>query len=91
MGRRDERAWREARSVADPAGTYGFALAEAEAVGTAWPCPCGTLNPPGYDACHECQRPSWDCYCGAVNSCAHSRCRRCGEVCSARFVDRLAR
>jgi hypothetical protein len=59
--------------------TFETALAAAKRAGTAWGCACGEDNPPHYDACHACQRPSWTCAaCGTVNTCARSDCNECG-------------
>ena len=59
--------------------TYETALAAAQKEGRAWPCSCGAQNPPNYDACHDCQRPSWTCAdCNTVNSTATNPCRQCG-------------
>jgi hypothetical protein len=58
--------------------TYETDLAAAKRARRAWGCPCGADNPPSYDACHDCQRPSWTCAsCGTVNSDAFSQCQEC--------------
>ncbi|MFF4607810.1 hypothetical protein ACFY12_34355 [Streptomyces sp. NPDC001339] len=58
--------------------TYETDLATAKRAGRAWGCPCGEDNPPHYDACHACQRPSWTCAsCGTVHSTAFSQCGEC--------------
>lgn len=57
---------------------YETDLASAKRAGRAWGCTCGTDNPPGYDACHDCQRPSWTCAtCATVNTCGRSTCDEC--------------
>ncbi|MBB1258317.1 hypothetical protein [Streptomyces alkaliterrae] len=61
--------------------TYETDLAVAERAGRLWPCPCGADNPPAYDTCHDCQRPSWTCAsCGTVNSQALSHCQQCDNT-----------
>ncbi|MFE7808515.1 hypothetical protein ACFU51_28360 [Streptomyces sp. NPDC057430] len=58
--------------------TYETDLAAAKRARRAWGCPCGADNPPHYDSCHDCQRPSWTCAnCGTVNSDAWSQCQEC--------------
>lgn len=58
--------------------SYETALAAAKRAGRAWGCPCGEDNPPNWDACHACQRPSWTCAsCGTVHSTAFSQCPEC--------------
>ncbi len=35
-------------------------------------------NPPTYDACHDCGRPSWTCAtCGIVNPSGRRTCNEC--------------
>lgn len=61
--------------------TYESDLAAAKRTRRAWGCPCGADNPPAYDACHDCQRPSWACgSCGTVASAAWSRCPECDNT-----------
>jgi hypothetical protein len=58
--------------------TYLDDLALAKRAGRAWTCTCGADNPPSYDCCHDCQRPSWTCAsCGTVNAQAWDRCPEC--------------
>ncbi|MFI5987128.1 hypothetical protein ACIBEA_40465 [Streptomyces sp. NPDC051555] len=58
--------------------TYEIELATAKATRTAWSCSCGADNPPTYDCCHDCQRPSWACAnCGTVNASVWSQCQEC--------------
>ncbi|MCQ8194644.1 RapZ C-terminal domain-containing protein [Streptomyces rugosispiralis] len=58
--------------------TYETDLAAAKRARRAWTCRCGADNPPHYDACHDCQRPSWTCAsCGAVNAAVWSCCQEC--------------
>lgn len=60
-------------------GTYLDDVAAALRERRAWTCTCGASNPPHYDACHDCQRPSWTCAtCGTVNPQACSACNECG-------------
>ncbi|MDD9383126.1 hypothetical protein M8Z33_42070 [Streptomyces sp. ZAF1911] len=64
--------------------TYFEDLTAAKAAGSAWACVCGAENPPTYDACHDCQRPSWTCAaCGLVSPAALQACRECGNSTSA--------
>ncbi|MFE7656324.1 zinc finger protein [Streptomyces bottropensis] len=68
-------------------GTYEIDLAAAKRSRTAWGCACGADNPPSYDACHDCQRPSWSCAaCGTVNSSARSHCERCDGTMPAELL-----
>ncbi|MFF3958787.1 hypothetical protein ACFYY1_37125 [Streptomyces sp. NPDC001890] len=65
-------------------GTYETDLAAAKRSRTAWGCTCGADNPPHYDACHDCGRPSWSCAaCGTVNTSSRSHCGECGGTMSA--------
>ncbi|MGW1043696.1 RapZ C-terminal domain-containing protein [Streptomyces sp. NPDC002547] len=58
--------------------TYETDLTAAKRARRAWTCSCGTDNPPTYDACHDCQRPSWTCAsCGTVNATVWSHCQEC--------------
>ena len=67
--------------------TYETALAAAKKAGRAWGCTCGEDNPPHYDACHACQRPSWTCAtCGTVNTCGRSDCNECGGTMPAELL-----
>ncbi|MFJ8957307.1 hypothetical protein ACIRO1_45180 [Streptomyces sp. NPDC102381] len=67
--------------------TYETDLATAKRVRRAWGCPCGEDNPPHYDACHACQRPSWTCAsCGTVHSTAWSRCEECDNAMPAELL-----
>ncbi|MCB5912408.1 hypothetical protein [Streptomyces pinistramenti] len=60
--------------------TYETDLAAAKRARRAWGCTCGTDNPPHYDACHACQRPSWTCAtCDTVNTCGRSACNECAD------------
>lgn len=69
------------------AGTYESDLAAAKRAGTAWGCICGEDNPPSYDACHFCQRPSWTCAaCGIVSSCGRGECSECGNTMPAELL-----
>ncbi|MFD7867599.1 hypothetical protein [Streptomyces sp. NPDC059783] len=62
----------------DRRSSYERDLAAAKRAGRAWGCTCGADNPPHYDSCHECQRPSWTCAaCGTVNTSARSDCDEC--------------
>ncbi|MER7761328.1 hypothetical protein [Streptomyces sp. NPDC097619] len=64
--------------------TYSEDLAAAKIAGRAWACICGAENPPAYDACHDCQRPSWTCAaCGLVSPAALQVCRECGNSTAA--------
>lgn len=64
--------------------TYFEDLTAAKAAGCAWACVCGAENPPTYDACHDCQRPSWTCAaCGLVSPAALQACRECGNSTAA--------
>ncbi|MDG5807943.1 hypothetical protein P9869_35910 [Streptomyces ossamyceticus] len=61
--------------------TYESDLAAAKRAGTAWGCTCGADNPPSFDSCHDCQRPSWTCAaCGTVNNGGRSDCNKCGNT-----------
>ncbi|MFF2927147.1 hypothetical protein ACFVTP_32885 [Streptomyces celluloflavus] len=58
-------------------------LTHAQQQGTIWRCTCHAENPPHYDVCHECRRPSWTCAtCHTVIPEAHSECTRCGGTTS---------
>jgi hypothetical protein len=64
--------------------SYLDELAAAQQEESAWRCPCGTENPPHYDACHTCQRPSWTCAeCHTVNPTAYPECEVCGGTTDA--------
>lgn len=68
-------------------GTYLEELAAAKRACRAWGCICGADNPPSYDACHECQRPSWTCAaCGTVNSSGRSECYECSNTMPAELL-----
>lgn len=59
-------------------GTYLEDLDSAKRACSAWGCTCGADNPPSYDTCHDCGRPSWTCAaCGTVNPSARSNCNEC--------------
>ncbi|MFI7352131.1 hypothetical protein ACIBSR_38495 [Streptomyces sp. NPDC049936] len=61
--------------------TYETDLAAAKRARRAWTCSCGADNPPSYDACHDCQRPSWTCAsCGTVNATVWSHCQECDST-----------
>lgn len=67
--------------------TYESDLAAAKRAGRAWGCTCGADNPPHYDACHDCQRPSWTCAaCGTVNTCGRADCDECGNTMPAELL-----
>lgn len=67
--------------------TYETDLAAAKRAGRAWGCTCSTDNPPSYDACHACQRPSWTCAtCGTVNTCGRSDCDECADTMPAELM-----
>lgn len=67
--------------------TYETDLAEAKRTGRAWGCTCGADNPPAYDCCHACQRPSWTCAaCRTVNTCGRSECDECGGTMPAELL-----
>ncbi|MET9206788.1 NUDIX hydrolase [Streptomyces bacillaris] len=67
--------------------TYETDLAAAKCSRTAWGCTCGADNPPSYDACHDCQRPSWTCAaCGTVNASARSSCNECDGMMPAELL-----
>ncbi|MFI2764896.1 hypothetical protein ACH5A3_39710 [Streptomyces echinatus] len=62
-------------------------LAAAKRAHLAWGCICGEDNPPHYDACHACQRPSWTCAdCGTVNTSGLSDCKACGGTMPAELL-----
>lgn len=58
--------------------SYEQDLADAQREGTAWPCTCHALNPPSYDACHDCQRPSWTCATDGTVTVQGAPCYECG-------------
>ncbi|MGW6606040.1 RapZ C-terminal domain-containing protein [Streptomyces sp. NPDC055036] len=61
--------------------TYETDLAAAKRARRAWTCSCGADNPPTYDSCHDCQRPSWTCAgCGTVNATVWSHCQECDNT-----------
>lgn len=64
--------------------TYLDELAAAQPEESTWRCVCRTENPPHYDACHACQRPSWTCAdCHTVNPAAYPECEVCGGTTDA--------
>ncbi|MER5312330.1 hypothetical protein ABT034_31640 [Streptomyces sp. NPDC002773] len=67
--------------------TYETDLAAAKRARRAWTCSCGADNPPTYDACHDCQRPSWTCAnCGTVNATVWSHCQECDGAIPAEIL-----
>ncbi|WP_329224916.1 hypothetical protein OG488_00865 [Streptomyces sp. NBC_01460] len=67
--------------------TYETDLSEAKRTGRAWGCTCGTDNPPTYDCCHACQRPSWTCAaCRTVTTVGRSECDECGGTTPAELL-----
>ncbi|MEU5163936.1 hypothetical protein AB0G74_30570 [Streptomyces sp. NPDC020875] len=67
--------------------TYLTDLAAAKRARRAWGCTCGADNPPSYDACHDCGRPSWTCAtCGNVTTCGRSDCEECGNTMPAELL-----
>lgn len=68
-------------------GTYLEDLAAAKRTRRAWGCTCGADNPPHYDACHSCQRPSWTCAaCGTVNTTGRGECYECDGTMPAELL-----
>ncbi|MFJ8855183.1 hypothetical protein [Streptomyces sp. NPDC102437] len=60
---------------------YETDLAAARQTRRVWTCSCGADNPPTYDCCHDCQRPSWTCACcGTVNAAVWSHCQECDNT-----------